>query len=434
MKIHNIKYNIELAVDGVAAGTDVTVCCGDDCITVPVGSGGGITVPGGSFSEGGDLTCSPGSFVGGRVFVSPGRFRRGAAERAELEAARAELEQVRGDLEATASELEAARAELAVREPVAIIDGAMQSGRAAVEFALANFEYDAYWGYGYHRWEKGDIEKNLEISKPWVSPSFALPSPDDEGHPPSLATFFGGSSKLLYSAPIALGECTNLHQAWQSCPMLREAPSIDTSKVRNFAGCFYGSTLKDFPDWDYSSATRISGFFQTNKVIEETSAIHLPQATDLKQMLWACPKLRRLGAIYAPKAKDIRITNISDDSSLGLERIDEIDYGSATTNAILHYLYMATKLRYARFINIGKSAFTNYQLGFPNWGDGSDENRQSLIDSLITCSHDRTAAGMPVATLALHPHTIARLTEEEIAEITAKGFTITEATKDRVDN
>ena len=74
---------------------------------------------------------------------------------------------------------------------------------------------------------------------------------------------------------------------------------------------------------------------------------------------------------------------------------------------------------------MGKSNLTSYRLHSAiSWGTGSEENRQSLIDSLITYSYDRASAGMDTATITLSANTKALLTEEEIAQITNKGFTI----------
>ena len=74
---------------------------------------------------------------------------------------------------------------------------------------------------------------------------------------------------------------------------------------------------------------------------------------------------------------------------------------------------------------MGKSNYTSYKLHYViSWGTGSEENRQSLIDSLITYSYDRASNGMATATIKLHANTKALLTEEEIAQITNKGFTI----------
>lgn len=65
-----------------------------------------------------------------------------------------------------------------------------------------------------------------------------------------------------------------------------------------------------------------------------------------------------------------------------------------------------------------------YPLTTSAWGDGSEENRRSLVDSLLTYSYDRAAAGWSAATVALSETVKARLTDEEIAAITAKGYTI----------
>jgi hypothetical protein len=84
-----------------------------------------------------------------------------------------------------------------------------------------------------------------------------------------------------------------------------------------------------------------------------------------------------------------------------------------------------SKLVFALIKNIGKSSLETYDFsGASVWGMGGDENRQSLIDSLITYSYDRASNGLETAIIKLHKNVKALLTEEEIAQITAKGFTI----------
>lgn len=53
-----------------------------------------------------------------------------------------------------------------------------------------------------------------------------------------------------------------------------------------------------------------------------------------------------------------------------------------------------------------------------------EESRQALIDTLITYSFDRAAAGYSACRITLSSDTKASLTEEEIAQITAKGYTL----------
>ena len=84
------------------------------------------------------------------------------------------------------------------------------------------------------------------------------------------------------------------------------------------------------------------------------------------------------------------------------------------------------QLTYMRIINLGQSELASYP-DFAcalKWGTGSEEARQSLVNSLLTDSYDRAAAGMPPATIKLAAASKAVLTSEEIAAITAKGFTI----------
>lgn len=61
------------------------------------------------------------------------------------------------------------------------------------------------------------------------------------------------------------------------------------------------------------------------------------------------------------------------------------------------------------------------------WGvdvTGVTNSKESIIFTLITHSFDRATAGYATCTITLHTNTKALLTDEEIAQITAKGYTI----------
>ena len=67
---------------------------------------------------------------------------------------------------------------------------------------------------------------------------------------------------------------------------------------------------------------------------------------------------------------------------------------------------------------------------WPKWGI-EDESiplsagaRQSLIDTFITYSYDRATAGYYACSVKLHANTKALLTQDEIAQMTAKGYTL----------
>lgn len=82
--------------------------------------------------------------------------------------------------------------------------------------------------------------------------------------------------------------------------------------------------------------------------------------------------------------------------------------------------------------NIGMQS-TNTSLSFKEcarWGVTIEDHplsigaKESLIYSLIDHSFDRASAGYPTCTISLYTYTKEVLTDEEIAQITAKGFTI----------
>lgn len=104
-------------------------------------------------------------------------------------------------------------------------------------------------------------------------------------------------------------------------------------------------------------------------------------------------------------------------------KVDSFDFSSVT--AMTGCFNSCSCLVFLLVRNIGKSSLTTYDFSdATSWGTGSEENRQSLIDSLITYSYDRASNGMATATITLSANTKTLLTDEEIAQITAKGFTI----------
>ena len=90
------------------------------------------------------------------------------------------------------------------------------------------------------------------------------------------------------------------------------------------------------------------------------------------------------------------------------------------------------KLRYALLKDFGTGSGCT-SASFTYWSVWGIENetiplsvgaRQSLIDTFITYSYDRATAGYSACSVTLSADTKALLTEDEIAQITAKGYTL----------
>lgn len=201
-------------------------------------------------------------------------------------------------------------------------------------------------------------------------------------------------------------------------------PPLDFSTTYSFENLFANCyslvciTYKHLP----SSVTAMSSSFINCYALNSVDFLEHIDVSTCKQFGQAfnnCHTLKRIPALDT-KSGTYFFGTFS--NCKNLERIEMIDYSSATrTDAFLNN----SKLVHVLVKNLGKSKYTSFEFSALSvWGTGSEENRQSLIDSLITYSYDRASAGMATATITLSANTKALLTDEEIAQITAKGFTI----------
>lgn len=181
----------------------------------------------------------------------------------------------------------------------------------------------------------------------------------------------------------------------------------------------YNTSLVFFPMVETSNVLNATEMLRGTKIIFLPN-LNLDNATDFTNFLSANMNIKYIGKIKSSRGKAFNSTFHQNHS---LFRLEEIDFQSATNTS--NVVYQCSALVYALIKNIGKSTLATYDFsGASVWGTGSEENRQSLIDSLITYSYDRASNGMATATIKLSANTKALLTEEEIAQITAKGFSL----------
>ena len=159
----------------------------------------------------------------------------------------------------------------------------------------------------------------------------------------------------------------------------------DTSNVTNFSHAFSNCKNKEFKELDTSSATNLNYIlYSTNRTLIKIASISL-------------------------KSLDITIS-----------------YGYFTGYSNMINLRYVLLKDFGTGSNCTSASFTYWDV----WGV-EDETvplsagaRQSLIDTLITYSYDRATAGYSTCTVNLSANTKALLTQDEIAQMTAKGYTL----------
>lgn len=223
---------------------------------------------------------------------------------------------------------------------------------------------------------------------------------------------------------------TNFSYMFNSCTSLTSIPQLDTSKGTNFGYMFSGcSSLTSIPQLDTSNGTDLDGMFLSCSSLTSIPQLDTSSGTNFSSMFSSCSSLTS-----APQLDTSKGTNFSNMfyRCQNLKRIEGISFKSLNEKVSSYYLTgygSMNNLRYALIKDIGTcTGMTSIDFTYWNvWGVNDETNtdaRQSLVDSLLTYSFDRATAGYSTCTISLGDTQKALLTEDEIAQITSKGYTI----------
>ena len=208
-----------------------------------------------------------------------------------------------------------------------------------------------------------------------------------------------------------------------------DASKINLANVTDMSYMFNNNTSSGLKVGTNSIVTNMSYMFNGCTGITEIdlTGINTSNVTTMQNMFYGCTKLVSIkGDLLGTGNKNGIFYNC-----IKLVDVGKVDLTGITSTTSYYLWYsgsngMPTQLRKATFINIG-DASTVYGLYFPYWGVEDAENyptsagaRQSLIDSLITYSKTVTKT----CTIYLSKNTLAVLTEDEINQINAKGYTL----------
>ena len=294
----------------------------------------------------------------------------------------------------------------------------------------------------------------------------------------SAASLYKGDMKLVYAPNIDTSNVTNMNDMFSGCTSLQIVPLYNTSNVNDMSNMFsYCLSLKNVPLFDTSKVTDMSHMFNNCSGLTSVSSFDTRNVEDMSGMFFGCTNLKSVPSFDTSKVTNMQYlffncpslatvpqfdtSNIDSTSNMfynckSLKTVPEMDTSNATSFESMFYdcdslttiegisfksfsastmnnFYLCgfgnSSLRKAVFKDIGyQSIAVQFNTVFIyNWGVNSDEiqdARQSLIDSLITYSFDRATAGYPTCEITLSTNTKALLTEDEKAQIAAKGFTI----------
>ena len=218
----------------------------------------------------------------------------------------------------------------------------------------------------------------------------------------------------------------------------------NTSNVTTMKQMFYGcnniQTL-NLSNWNTSAVTNMNQLFTNLSSINtiDVSMFNVEKVTNMGNIFYGCSNLTTINVGNWNSTALTEFCESIQGPFAGCQKLKKVD-GYIDCSSLKRLTYnnnygwdKTSNLQKIEFRNVGKnSALTQFHMvggnnGLSKWGENTEEipdARQSMINTLITYSFDRASAGYSNCTISMHANAKARLTTEEIAQITSKGFTI----------
>ena len=236
---------------------------------------------------------------------------------------------------------------------------------------------------------------------------------------------------IVYAPNIDTSNVTSMRDMFSRCYRLQKVPLFNTSNVISMDNMFYYCTsLQTVPLFNTSNVTRMDNMFYYCTSLQTVPLFNTSNVTRMDNMFNNCASITTIPAFDTSNVNNFYNMLQGCYSLTTIECISFKSFADSTMkNNYIAGITGSRSIRKAVFKDIGYQStavqFNTSKIEF--WGFNEDDipdARQSLIDSLITYSFDRATAGYPTCTITLSTNTKALLTSDEIAQITAKGFTL----------
>jgi surface protein len=265
----------------------------------------------------------------------------------------------------------------------------------------------------------------------------------------NMNNFFSDCTNMTSIPLIDTSKVTNMKNMFYNCNNLVSVPLLDTSLVTNMQSMFtYCRNLQSVPQFNTSKVTDMSYMFNTCNKITKIPLFDTTKVTNMQSIFSNCSNL-----INVPLLDTSKVTLMSSmfDGCISLTNIPALD----TSNVIQASRMFSndTKIETIPKLNANKiidiTSILSYCRGLKNFGGlenlgmaysttvGQNSSSYSLfLDSCENLTHDSlmnvinnlydiATKGCKAQKLILGTTNLAKLTEEEIAIATNKGWNVT---------
>ena len=226
----------------------------------------------------------------------------------------------------------------------------------------------------------------------------------------NFSYMFNSCSNLTTIPQIDTSQGTDFQSMFRSCSKLTTIPQLNTSKGTSFHTMFYNCrNLTTIPQLDTSQGTSFHAMFNSCSNLTTIPQLDTSKGTDFTYMFYSCSKLTTIPQLNTSKGTKFYYMFYD---CRNLTTIPQLDTSKGTD---FGYMFQGCyNLENIYFV----AGCIKKSISFAYSPLLTDESIQSIIDGLADLT------GQTAQTLTLHTDVKSKLTQEQIAQITSKNWTL----------
>ena len=265
-------------------------------------------------------------------------------------------------------------------------------------------------------------------------------------------SMFEGCRSLVTIPELNTSNGTNFSKMFYSCNLLKSIPELNTSNGIDFSGMFYGcDSLVTIPELDTSNGINFKEMFSQCDSLVTVPELNTSKGTNFEKMFYYCRSLRfipnldtskgttfydYINYLWGSPIKEVRVnissctrtTTLFDSYCSNIESViitigNNFKYTLNLRNTYGTYLKIIgniqSSLTFGSYLSIFEiDGSINYNLNFSSAKRLTKQSLLNILNALVPQEEGTTK------TLTLGSDNLAKLSDEEIAIATSKGWTV----------
>ena len=226
------------------------------------------------------------------------------------------------------------------------------------------------------------------------------------GNVTDMDSMFRGNSSLKTIPLLNTENVTSMRYLFYNCKALETVPLLDTGSVTNMNYMLYGCTsLQEVPQFNTENVTNMAQMLYNCILLKTIPSFNTGKVTSMREMFYNCPKIETIAALNCESVKIL--------------------------TKMLYNTYNVINM--GGFINLGKaytqrqSNYADYKLDIGYVKTLTYESLMNIVNNLydLNLTYDVANGGtLYTQSLVLGSTNMNKLTAEEIAIATSKGWTV----------